>query len=317
MATVSVVFKVIVELAAFVAVGFIGFRVGILSRKTAIELGNFTINITLPFLIFSSMMRKFPQVMNDKWYILPFLELILTGSAFFVAWMVLRFLKPKTGAKEFYLISSFQNGAFFPIAVVSSLFSKDVAESYYIYIFLFVLFFGPLIITVSKLLFSGKPPVFKNILNSIVNPVFVSVFVSIFLVYTGFYRIIPDFLIDISYKIGNVTIPIILFTLGGSLYYAYRTNITLSPSYILWAVLIKLVIIPGLVFVSLFPLKLPSYIKIVFMLEAASPTAVNSATYSMVYGGNDALVSKVTVFVYIVSLVTYPLFVMLAISKFG
>ncbi len=317
MTTIGVVFKVVFELAIFVLVGFLGFRWGILSRKTAIELGNFTINITLPFLIFSSMMRRFPSVLGQRWYILPFLNLFLIGFALFVSWIVLKILKPIGGQKEFYLITSFQNGAFFPIAVVNALFPQDRAETYYIYIFLFVLFFTPFIITVSKLLFSGEPPVFKNVLKSIFNPAFISVILSILIIYTGIYRLIPDFFIDISYKIGNVTIPLILFTLGGSLYYAYKSNINVPISYTLFAVLIKLILLPGLVFFLLLFINIPSYMKTVFILEAAAPTAVNSATYSMVYGGNDTLISKATVYVYIMSLITYPIFVMLAISKFG
>ncbi len=317
MTAIGVVLRVVFELAIFVFVGFLGFKWGILSRKTAIELGNFTINITLPFLIFSSMMRRFPSVLEQRWYILPFLNLFLIGFALFVSWIVLKIIKPQNGKKEFYLITSFQNGAFFPIAVVSALFPQDRAETYYIYIFLFVLFFTPFIITVSKLLFSGEPPIFRNVLKSVLNPAFVSVIISILVVYTKLYRVIPDFFIDISYKIGNVTIPLILFTLGGSLYYAYKTNTNPASLYTLSAVFIKLVLLPLLVFFVLLFVKAPTYMKIVFILEAAAPTAVNSATYSMVYGGNDALISKVSVFVYIVSLITYPIFVMLAISKFG
>ncbi len=317
MTTITVVFNVIIELAIFVFVGFLGFRSGILSRKTAIELGNFTINITLPFLIFSSMMKKFPQVMNQNWYILPFLELLLVFFGLFLSWIFLNIAKIKEGRKEFYLIAAFQNGAFFPIAVVSALFAKDKAEIYYIYIFLFVLFFTPLIITVAKLLFSGTSPNISNVLKSVLNPAFLTVIGSMLLVYSGVYRFIPSFLLNITTKIGDVTIPIILFTLGGSLYYSYTANIKISPFYAIWGVIIKLLIIPGVIFLVLLPLDIPSYIKIIFVLEAAAPTAVNSATYSMVYGGNDALISRVSVFVYIFALISYPVFVMLALSKFG
>ena len=317
MTTISIVFKVVAELSIFVFLGFLAFKWRILSRNTAIEIGNFTINITLPFLIFSSMMRRFPKVIGKTWYVLPFLDLLLTAFALIISFFIIKMIRPKEGEKEFYLISSFQNGAFFPIAVVSALFSKDMAETYYIYIFLFVLFFTPLIITFSRLLFQKKIPKAIDVLKSIFNPPFISVVFSILLVYTGLYRFIPTFFVDVSSKIGDVTIPLILFTLGGSLYYAYTTKTKPTLPYILWAILIKLVIVPISFFLILLPLNIPSYIKIVFILEAAAPTAVNSATYSMVYGGNDALIGKVSVFVYIVSLITYPLFVMLALLKFG
>ncbi len=131
---------------------------------------------------------------------------------------------------------------------------------------MFVLFFTPFIITVSKLLFSGEPPIFRNVLKSVLNPAFVSVIISILVVYTKLYRIIPDFFIDISYKIGNVTIPLILFTLGGSLYYAYKTNTNPASLYTLSAVFIKLVLLPLLVFFVLLFVKAPTYMKIVFIL---------------------------------------------------
>ena len=316
MDTISIVFKVTSELFIIAFVGFIAFFLKILTRKTSIELGNFTINITLPFLIFTSMIKKFPDIKDTAWYILPFLNILLISGSLFITWLFLKIYEPKMGEKELYLITSFQNGAFLPLAVVGALFPEEVSKVYYVYIFLFVLFFSPLIITTSRLLFSGKVPTILNILKSILNPAFISVMVSMAAIYTNFYKYIPDFIINTFAKIGDTTIPLILFTLGGSLYYAYKTKVKIPFSYAIWGAMIKLVILPGIVFLILLFVDIPKIIKIILILEAGAATAVNSSTFAMVYGGNYAIISKASVIVYILALFIYPFFISLGISNF-
>ena len=162
--TQVIVVKAVMEIALIVFVGFVVFAQGILSEDTARQIGNLTINITLPFMIFVSIIRNFPAITYKSWYILPFFNILLIGGALLTSYIFLKITKLRCKKEEFMLITGFQNGAFLPLALLDSLFSPKVAGIYFVYIFLFVLFFGVIIISVSRILFLKKGITIREII---------------------------------------------------------------------------------------------------------------------------------------------------------
>ncbi|HID16450.1 MAG TPA: hypothetical protein EYP16_06600 [Candidatus Atribacteria bacterium] len=159
----------------------------------------------------------------------------------------------------------------------------------------------------------------KNRLNikTFLSMPIISLMIALFLVFLHIDSYIPKTLMSAFERIGNITIPIILFTLGGILYYSFKEKRPVNYSYALWASFLKLILIPiFFLFIALL-VPMPGYLKFMLIMESASPVAISASVYIRFYGGNDIIASQSTFIMYILSLLTFPLFVALAVKISG
>ncbi len=135
---------------------------------------------------------------------------------------------------------------------------------------------------------------------------------ALLFVFLGIDRYIPKTVISAFERTGNITIPIILFTLGGILYYSFEERRPINYAYALWASFIKLVLLPVIAMIVAILIPMPDYLKFMLIMEAASPVAISVSVYVKFYGGNDVIASQSALIMYILSLITFPVFVMFA-----
>lgn len=315
--TVWVVFRAIIEIAIVSLLGILAFHFKWLSKEDTKHLGALTVNLAYPLLIFINITKKFPQVRNTPyWYILPIMNIAVMFGGVLIAYLFLKIKKDIVYKKEFIILSAFQNGAYLPLVMVSSLFSPEKRSTFFVYIFLFCMFYGPIIISTTKYFFA---PMKKNRLNikTFLSMPIISLIIALFLVFLHIDSYIPKTLMSAFERIGNITIPIILFTLGGILYYSFKEKRPVNYSYALWASFLKLILIPiFFLFIALL-VPMPGYLKFMLIMESASPVAISASVYIRFYGGNDIIASQSTFIMYILSLLTFPLFVALAVKISG
>ena len=315
--TIWFVFKAIIEIALIAGLGVIAFHFKWLSKDDTKRLGALTVNLAYPLLIFVNITKKFPEVRSTPyWYILPVMNILVMFGGLLIAYLFLKINKNIPYKKEFLMLSAFQNGAYLPLVVVSSLFPQNKAPLFFVYIFLFCMFYGPIIITTTKYFFSPKENKGFNI-RTFVNMPIIALIIALIIVFLNLGKYIPQIFMEAFERVGNITIPIILFTLGGILYYSFEERKPINYSYALRASFIKLVFIPFIFFVIALIIPMPGYLKFMILMESASPVAISVSVYIRFYGGNDMLASQTAFIMYILSLVTFPLFVMLALRISG
>ncbi len=308
-------FLAIFEISIIALFGVIAFHLGFLSKDDTKHLGALVVNITYPLLIFTNMLKKFPSVASTPlWYILPLLNLALIGGSVLLSFFIAKRVLWIENKKEFVMTSGFQNGAYLPLILVASLFPSDISSKIFVYIFLFCMFYGVTIITFARYIFSAKGELsFKALLN----PPLISLIIALSMVYLGIDTKIPHFLFSAFERIGNITIPLTLFVLGGSLYFSFIERTPINYPYALLSAFIKLVLIPIIVLFMVVITPMPSYMKFMLVMEASMPTAFSVTMYTRVFGGRYKLVSQTTLVIYLLSLVTLPIFTLLALKVSG
>ena len=299
-----------VETGTTIALGALIYHIGILSYKSTKELGGFVVNFTYPLLIFVNIIRHFPEVGQTRWYLLPLYEYAIIGGSFLIAYIYLLFDKSIRYKKEFLFMSSFQNTSFLPLVIIANLFPEDIAGRYFIYIFLFDMFFGAGIISTAKILFlkDGKGFEWKKLIT----PPLISVLLSLTLIYTGWHKHIPSLILSVAYHVGNISIPLSLLVLGGIIYFSIRENPHIDFSYALKGSFLKLIVVPAVALLIIKLIPMSDVMKFLIIIESAVPTAMNVTILSRLYGGNYQIQSQATVVMYLLSLITLPLFVALA-----
>ncbi len=298
---------------ATIAIGAFIYHIGVLSYKSTKELGSLVVNVTYPLLIFVNITKYFPQIDVPRWYLLPLYEYAIIGGSFFVAYLYLKLDRSISYKKEFLFMVSFQNTSFLPLVIIANLFPEDIAGRYFIYIFLFDMFFGAGIISTAKILFLKDGRGFEW--KKLITPPLIAVLTSLLFVHFGWGKRIPHIITDTLKNIGSISIPLSLLVLGGIIYFSIKENPKIDFSYALKGTFLKLILIPA---IALFVIKLipmSDTLKFLIIIEAAVPTAMNVTILSRLYGGNYQIQSQATVVMYILSLITLPIFVMLAMGK--
>lgn len=301
-----------VETGLTIALGAFIYHIGLLSYKSTKELGGFVVNFTYPLLIFVNIIKHFPEVGEAKWYLLPLYEYLIIGGSFIVAYIYLIFDRSIKYKKEFLFMSSFQNTSFLPLVIVANLFPEDIAGRYFIYIFLFDMFFGAGIISTAKILFQRDGRGFEW--KKLISPPLISVLLSLTFIYTGWSKSIPPLILNIFYHVGNISIPLSLLVLGGIIYFSIRESPKIDFSYALKGSFLKLIVIPTFALLVIKIIPMSDTLKFLIIIESAVPTAMNVTILSRLYGGNYKIQSQATVIMYLLSLITLPFFVTMALS---
>jgi len=296
------------SVAVLLGIGLIGFWIikkKILPGTILSLLSPLALEIALPSLIFIRIISTFSSGEFPDWWQLPlwwcFFTLIAGGLTF-----IFMFVSKKDYRREFAISLFYQNGIFFPLAILVGMFPND--PSYQVYLFFFVIFYPPLFFSTYHFFFKEKSK--KAIdLKKIFHPVLIATIIAILISSVGFLDHVPRVVNDIATMLGAMTIPLIMLILGGNIYNDFHKKEKWEFLEIAKFVTIKNIIFP-LIFLGILMLIRPSYhIALILLIQAAVPpiTAVPLVTERS--GGNRAIVNQFIVVSFILSLITIPLMV--------
>ena len=130
--------------AALLGIGVLGYWVIGRRRVPANVLGLLTtlaIDIALPCLVLGSMLTQFSPDEFPDWWRMPVWWVIFTIIAVALS-VATSFLIRKDFRGEFAMSLAFQNGAFFPILIITGLFGAQ--SNLLVYLFLFIFYSRPL-----------------------------------------------------------------------------------------------------------------------------------------------------------------------------
>jgi len=310
-------------LASFLTVGrallkvfFLGFAGFVLSKSDLIsregfdDLSKVVIYFTLPALIFSNFLGSSQLGEITNWWMYPLGMAILVVTSLGLGLLISRYLEwPER--RQFGALLGFPNTGYLPLALVAALVAASRQPKAYQLIFLFTLGMTPNLWSIGVGLISGKAvkPIkfLKNVFSS---PPFLTTLISIGLIFASWDRFIPELALETASYAGDVTVPLIMIVLGGTLARVENTDRG-YPRAISLLVLIKLVAYPGLALTGIYFFRPPELIAFVILLEAATPPATNLAVIGSHYGENTGLLNQGLFYSYLVAALTIPGFISL------
>ncbi len=311
----KVVFFTIVKLLLIIGIGFYFHKRKILKEESLNFLNFFVVNLTMPFLIFSQIIKSFipsSQPSFGVFIILSFLiflvGLILGGSS--------SVFIPQNVRREFISLVSFQNCGYLPMNIAMFLFSSPLRERFLVYIFLYVLGFNILIWSVgSFFIFKKKKEDFK--ISSLFTPPIISVILAVICVYCNGKRFIPEVVLSPMRMLGNTSFPLSMIILGAWLSKSRLRCVYEEIFPILGVIVLKLIVMPLLAFMFVWKYKVYSLLGLFILLEFSMPSAVSLPIVVNLRKANSEFTSRGVFFTHFFSIFTLPLWLHLFLKISG
>jgi len=305
------------SVAVLLGIGVIGFYI----IKKRIVPGNImgllsplALDIALPSLIFVNIINNFQPSKSTDWWQLPlwwgFFTIISACLTF-----IFMFISQKNIRQEFAASLFYQNGIFFPLAVLTGIFGSD--SQYVVSLFLFIVFY-PALFFGSYFFFFKKKDAKQINWKRIIHPVLIFTILALIIKLSGTQDYIPYFVLQIFELLGGMTVPLIMIILGGNIYLDFQKKGKIQLFEISKFVIIKNLAFPIIILTILIFIKsIITYpVALLILLQASVPplTAVPLVTERS--GGNRAIVNQFIVASFSLSLITIPIMVFLFESYF-
>ena len=290
------------------ALGYYLVKKDILPQDGLKSLSRLVIEIVFPALIFSRLIRDFSFSAYPDWWVFPLISLAITISGFLIGAIFVGFIKGAKHKTQFLSLSTFQNSGYLPLAMVAALLPKDQAGSVFIYIFLFLLGFDLIMWSVGVYILTSTFTK-KFELGSIFSPPVIANLVSLLLVAIGVSRFIPDFVMTPVRMVGDCTLPLAMFIVGGNIASIKLGNV--DKKAISLVLLGKLIILPALGLLVILKLNLPYLLGLLILMQLAMPPATSLSVIIRHYKKEDLLISQGVFLGHLISIISIPVFLSL------
>lgn len=298
------------QIAVIGGIGYIAFARGMISESSLLVLSRLVIEISFPCYAFTHIIKnlEIENLFSLIW--LPIASIALLGISYLISLAYLKIDSKVQEKSEFALLATFQNAVYIPIPIISSLFEGTAQSRMFMYLFIFNIPFSALMFTVATHVFrhsKGYPFSWRALFS---NPV-IAVLVGLASVYTGIHTHIPLTIKSSMEMMGKITVPLVMFVIGSTIYLNYQSKIRACIKTILKVSAIKLIAVPVIVLAVIKLLPISHEFAFLFLLEACMPAA---STLSLIARKEEAdykLVGAVILWSYLFSLITVPLFITL------
>jgi predicted permease len=177
-----------------------------------------------------------------------------------------------------------------------------------IYLFLFLAGFNMVMFSLGvHMLTFHKNKKFE--LMSLFSPPVIATIFSLLFIYLGLNRVLAPMFTKTLFSIGECTLPLAMFVVGGNLAQMKIANIDRKPVFLMS--LAKLIILPLIGLFVILRLNLPELIGLFIVIQLAMPSATLLSVINSHYNKEDLLISQGIFFSHILSLITIPLFLSL------
>jgi predicted permease len=280
------------------------------------------VDVFLPCLSFTSIISKFRPGRFELWWVLPLSGIAMAALGLFLGWLL--FFREFPGKRNMVPLAGIQNGSFLILPLGAVLFSERF-EEFSMYVFLFVMGQSLAVWTVGKQLATTAPDS-RLSLRGIITPPMVATVSATALVLAGAYpvffmeaaagnsplsQVFFATLFDAAKLLGQATVPLSLFILGGVL-----GSITIAfRSYFFdffRVILVKFVLVPlitiAAVYFSGIWHTLP-LLAVFFVIESSSAPATLIIIQVKKYGGDEQKIGSILLYCYLLCLFVLPVWV--------
>ena len=291
----------VIVLFIIMVVGFYAKKKKFLNNAVDKGLSELLLNITLPFMIITSFNIKYEAEMVSNAQKILMYSFMIHISLIFIS-KIFFFKFPKNKQQVFRFITIFCNVGFMGYPVLESIYGGVGV----FYAAIFNIAFNLLVWTVGVMLYTGEKD-FKSMRKAIANPALIAVFIGLILFVFSIKLPLP---IETSLKlVGSTTTPISMIIIGSMLAELQLKNI-FSDFSIYYATVVRLLIVPMIVYVVLKALKVDELLLNICVILQAMPAAVTTAIIAEKYGGDGLLASQCVFITTIVSVITIPIVIL-------
>ena len=285
-------------------IGYILVKRGFLGKEGLTALSRLTLDIFLPLLILTRLLRDFSFQAYAVWWKLPLLSIAITLAGLAAGYVFSVFFRERRERIQFVNLIAFQNSGYLPLVLVASLLSGRALDTMLIYLFLFLLGFNLVMFSVGVYLLTCDKKCPFNYWRLFNPPVAVTL-LGLALIYLGWQQFVPHALLKPLAAAGDCTVPLSMLVVGGNVAAIHFGKIRIKAMSLM--VFVKLLFLPlaGITLVSL--LQLPLALSFLIVLQLAMPPATNLSMIISQYEKDDVIISEGVFIGHLACLVTLPL----------
>lgn len=298
----------VLQIFILAAVGYFLVRRNLLGAQGLSYLSRLLIEVILPVFIFFQLIQNFSFSLYPDWWIFPLMSIAITTGGLLLGGLFSAFIKGRERKWQFLSLITFQNSGYLPLALVAAILPKDKSDTMFIYLFLFLIGFNLLVWSLGVyMLISSRTKRFE--MANLFSPPVIAALSGLIFVFLGFNRFIPDIVIKPFHMIGECTLPLAMFIVGGNL--AEMKFKGIDSKSIFLVIVAKMLIMPliGLWLVSKF--KFSEIMGLFILIQLMMPPATSLSLITRHYHKEDILVSQGIFLGHILSIITIPLFLSL------
>ena len=262
------------------------------------------VNVLLPSMIFSKIVRTLDPVSFPLWWILPLVGLGLIAIG--IIFSVLFFYRDLSEKRSLLPIASMQNAGYLALPFGQAIYPTQF-DHYALYTFLIIMGLNPILWSVGKFLSTGGKFV-EFSWKQFITPPFIANLLGISFVLTGLHRLIPSIVINAIELTGTATVPIANFILGAVL---ASISLRMMPSFAdsVRIISVKFFIIPLFAVIAMLMLHIKesnSLLSDVILIQAVSPPAIAILIQIKNYGGDSQKSGRLMLISYIFCIIAIP-----------
>ncbi len=262
------------------------------------------VDVALPCLIFFNIISKFNTEKIIELWQFP-AAWVLETIYFFILSVFFGKISNNNIRKEFTVSLFYQNGIFFPIIILSQIYGDN--SSQLVYLFIFTVFYPTFFFNTYSFFFKKFSATNKkDILKEVVNLALIATIIALIFKITGTDAYLPDFIVKIFQKVGAVTIPLLMITIGGNIYLDLQKKKKFQLSENIKFVLVKNFIFPILTIFIIHFLKIKGNLALILFLESAVPPITAIPIFIGKAGGNSSIANQFLLSSFIISLFSIP-----------
>ncbi|WP_308779569.1 AEC family transporter [uncultured Clostridium sp.] len=293
-----IVLNKIISLFLIILIGVYGSKKNIINEEINKGLRRILLEITLPLLVINSFSFEFSDGMGKN---------VLTAFIYSITFMALGaiisyiFLFPLKGEKKkiLHFANVFSNCGFIGFPIINSLYGAEGV----VYTSIFNMVFTIALWTYGVMIFSDKMSK-KKIKKVLVNPAIIAVYIGIPIMLLNIK--LPSFLIDTTKIVGDMTAPISMIIVG-SILSKVRIKDVFKEVSIYYEALIKLIIIPLILFLIKIIIKDNTTVINTIIVLQAMPAAAMTSIFAADFNKEKEYSAKVVFITTLLSIITIPI----------
>jgi hypothetical protein len=303
----------VAQIFLLAAIGYFLVKKNVLGHEGLDSLSRLVIEVTLPVLIFCQLIKDFNFTLYRDWWVFPLISIVITLAGLILGSFFTGLIKGSQYKLQFLSLVAFQNSGYLPLALVAALLPQDKVDTMFIYIFLFLLGFNLVMwsVGVYMLTFTRAK---RFALGSLFSPPVIATIFSLLFIFFGLNKFVPEAALKPLRMVGDCTLPLAMFVVGGNLAQIRLRHIDKKAMLIIC--LAKMFILPALGLWLIIKYKLPELTGLLILIQLAMPPATSLSVITRHYDKEDLLISQGIFFGHIISILTIPIFLSLYFAQF-
>lgn len=306
---VTVVLFQMIQLFLVLGLGYLLFKIHILDEDFNKKLTRLLLNVTLPGVILSSVLKSSASQDAKNVLIVFVIGIVIYLLMPVLGFIITKLLKtPKAQQGLYMFMLVFSNIGFMGIPVMNAIYGNDSIFYLSIYNMLFNLF---LYTVGARIMCYGTVQKIEMSLKQLLTPGMVASVIALVFYFTGFKP--HTIIIDTCDMIGSLTTPLAMMIIGSTLaklpLKEVFTEIRVYPFTI-----IKQVIIPAISYYVLKMIITDPLVLGVTLITISMPVANTAVLFATEYKSDEALAAKTVFITTLLSIITIPMIVALFLA---